>query len=946
MAAPISPNEAQRLEALRALNLLDTAPEERFDRITRLAARVLNVPMAGLVLIDERRGFFKSRIGIDIPEIPLADSFCPYTILENKQMVVPDAKLDERFAHNPGVIGKPFVRFYVGDPIAAVDGSLVGALCVMDHQPRIPSAEDLAVLHDLALLAQIELNHGELTSAYKLQQATEDKLRASEGRFRDVVDIPGKFLWEVTLEGKVLYISDRVTDLLGFSVEEMKQRSFFEHVVPEDAAVSSAKFYYAAQKGQRFSDLEFRMRAKNAEPIWMTARGAPMLGDDGKTLVGYRGICEDITERKQIQQEVITAKEVAENANKAKSEFLANMSHEIRTPMNAIVGMTGLLLGTSLNSEQRDYAQTIRSSADTLLTIISEILDFSKIESGKLELENHPFDLPIVVEEAVDCVAIQCGEKGIDLFWTIAPDVPLGYTGDVTRVRQILVNLLANAVRFTSQGDVGISVTRAENQLGEAFVLFSVRDTGIGIPADKIDKLFQSFSQVDASTTRKYGGTGLGLAISRRLTEMMGGNIWVESEEGRGSTFQVAIPLQVAPGPKPLVPNEILRGKTLIVAAAHPGVRAMIESLATSWGMLTVPAASGSEVMAKLRAGLNFHAAVIDETLPDTAAKDLVQEIRRQRGGAGAPCILLCSLQQQAAYGQNLPPGFVACLAKPAHFQQLHGILATSLKGGKVTNKLLRSTGRIDSGFGQRRPLRILLAEDNVINQKVATRILSQMGYRPDVVHNGVEVLEVLERAKYDVILMDIQMPDMDGLEATRQIRKRYTGARRPWIIAMTANAMDSDRKDCFEAGMDGYLSKPVRIEALEAELTRSSENVGQAVDFSVLAKFGEMTGSGADAVRELVEIFSEETPQTLQQIRVDIDRKQAQGISILAMQLGRACQNFGAERMQTLCSRLQTVGKGGDFAAAAETVERLEEEFQTVKSTLEEYARTGNAPA
>ncbi len=349
--------------------------------------------------------------------------------------------------------------------------------------------------------------------------------------------------------------------------------------------------------------------------------------------------------------------------------------------------------------------------------------------------------------------------------------------------------------------------------------------------------------------------------------------------------------------------------------------------------------------MQKLRAGLNFQAAVIEEELPDSTGKDLVADMRRQRGAGAAPCVLLCSLKQQAAYGQNLPPGFVACLAKPAHYQQLHAILATSLKGGKVTNKLLRSTGRIDTGFGQRRPLRLLLAEDNIINQKVATRILSQMGYRPDVVHNGVEVLQALERQKYDVILMDVQMPDMDGLEATRRIRKEYTGARRPWIIAMTANAMDSDRKNCFDAGMDGYLSKPVRIEALEAELTRSSENIGQVVDFSVLSKFGEMTGSGSEAVRELVEIFSEETPQALQQIRSDIERKHVQGISIQAMQLGRACQNFGAERMQMLCSSLQAAGKSGDFTNAAEFADRLEAEFEIVKGTLEDYAKTGIVP-
>jgi CheY-like chemotaxis protein len=410
----------------------------------------------------------------------------------------------------------------------------------------------------------------------------------------------------------------------------------------------------------------------------------------------------------------------------------------------------------------------------------------------------------------------------------------------------------------------------------------------------------------------------------------MGGNIWVESEDGKGSGFHAAIPLKEALPPKPLVPNPILKGKTLIIAASHPGVRSMLEYLVESWGMITVSVGTGAEVMQKLRAGLTFHAAVIEEDLSDQSGKELATDIRRQRGAAGTPCILLCSLQQQAAYSQNLPPGFVACLAKPVHFQQLHGILATSLKGGKVTNKLLRSTGRIDTGFGQRRPLRLLLAEDNIINQKVATRILSQMGYRPDVVHNGVEVLEALERQKYDVILMDVQMPDMDGLEATRQIRTKYTGAKRPWIIAMTANAMDSDRKNCFDAGMDGYLSKPVRIEALEAELVRSSENIGQVVDFSVLSRFGEMTGSG-----------SEETPQALQQIRSDIERRHFQGISIQAMQLGRACQNFGAERMQLLCSSLQTAGKSGDVALATEFTDRLEEEFQIVKTTLEEFAKS-----
>jgi len=942
-AAPIPANETQRLASLRALNLLDTAPEERFDRITRLAARILNVPIVNVTLIDENRQFMKAHYGSDKVEDPREHSFCAHAILENKQLVVPDAQLDERFVDNALVTGKPHIRFYIGNPLAATDGSLVGTLCAIDHKPRVPSAEDLQALRDLAMLAQNELNFLEIKESHRIQIQTEEKLRLSEGRYREVTDIPGWFIWESTLEGQMIYLSDRYKEILGHTVEEGVTKAAFACVVPEDAVMTSAKFFYAMQKRQRFNNLEFRAQTKDGRIIWMTSRGAPMYDKNGK-ISGYRGVCEEITEHKRIQQELISTRDTAETANKAKSEFLANMSHEIRTPMNAVVGMTGLLLGTDLNAEQRNYAQTIRQSADTLLTIINDILDFSKIESGKLELENHAFDLAMLVEEAMDCVALQAGEKGLEVHWHIAPELPPGFEGDATRLRQILVNLLSNAVRFTAQGDVSIKVERAENEGGDHFVLFSVWDTGIGIPADKVNRLFQSFSQVDASTTRKFGGTGLGLAISRKLAELMGGRIWVESEEGKGSGFHVAVPLQEALPPKPLVPNPILKSKSFLIAVTHPGVRLMIEAFVQRWGMDAVLVGSAAEAQKKLRSSQTFHAALIEENFSGEAGKALVQEMRRNRG-SGAPCILMSSLRQQAAYGSDkLPPGFVACIAKPVHRQELHDILATSFKGGKVSSKLLRSTSRIDPGFGQRRPMRILLAEDNIINQKVATRILSQMGYRPDVVQNGVEVIQALERQKYDVILMDIQMPDMDGLEATRQIRKRWTGQNRVWIIAMTANAMDSDRDMCLDAGMDGYLSKPVRIEALEKELVRSSENIGQVVDFGVLSRFGEMTGSGSEAVRELVDIFAEETPVALQQIRADIKAKRGQGIHIQAMQLASACSNFGAERMQLVCASLQNAGKASDFAMATEFADRLQKEFELVKSTLEEFIKTSAA--
>jgi PAS domain S-box-containing protein len=943
-AASIASHESQRLAALYGLRLLDTPQDERFDRITRLAARLLNVPMATISLVDRSRQFNLSNHGLDMKEHSRDTSFCAHAILEKKALIVTDAKVDPRFADNPFVTGEPYVRFYAGEPLATPDGSLVGTLCVYDVRPRVPSGEDIQMLHDLSRLAEKELMREDARSIFEMQKQAQTLVRLSDSRFREVVDVPGKFVWESDLQGKLLYVSDQAADLLGREVQELRGTGLVDHAVPEDAGQAQAKFQAAIEKQERFNDLEFRCEPRAGDLLWLSARGAPMQGLDGAT-VGFRGFCEDVTERRNIQEQLIAARDTAESANSSKSEFLANMSHEIRTPMNAVVGMTGLLLGTDLNVEQRSYATTIRQSADTMLTIISDILDFSKIESGKMELETHPFGLAVLAEESVDVVALAAAEKGLEIYYQIAPGLHAGYEGDITRLRQILANLLSNAVRFTSEGDVSVHINPTEDEQGRACVLFSVWDTGIGIPADKLDRLFQSFSQVDASTTRKFGGTGLGLAISRKLTELMDGKIWVESEEGRGSGFHVAIPLKEAPPPKPLVPNIVLKGKSLLVVATHTGVRRMIQGLAQGWGMQVTLAGSSTEAMKKARAGQVFDAILVEDNLPDQPGKALVQDLFRLRGFANIPFLLLTSLRQQAAYGQNLPPGFLACLSKPAHFTQLHNVLAGSIKGEKITSNLMNTTGRIDGGFGQRRPLRILLAEDNVINQKVAVRILSQMGYRPDVVQNGVEVLQALDRQNYDVVLMDIQMPEMDGLEATRQIRVRYTGPRRPWIIAMTANAMDIDQKNCFEAGMDGYLSKPVRIEALEAELVRSSENLGQVVDLAVLSRFGEMTGSGSEAVRELSEIFSEETPQTLQQIRADIEARRAQGISVHALQLGRACSNFGAERMQHLCTSLQSAGKTGDFALASEFAGRLEAEFALVKNALENFAKAQSVP-